>query len=113
EEWSEPELFESAGGLFILRRSQPAECGGRRAGGDDQLLWKNDLAVHLAQASKEVLLPFVNLTDLGIETPQAPVERQAQCDIARLLIPIESRYIEVRSCIEVLRLLRLRIKTAS
>src|SRR5215475_10677886 len=102
EELIEPKLFESAGGLFVVRRSQFAEHGGRRAGGDDQLLWGNDLVavlkIRLAPAAEKILLSLVNLSDLGIETPQAPVERQAQCDIARLLIPIESREIEVRPC---------------
>src|SRR5262249_45461184 len=86
EELIESKLFESAGGFFVIRRSQFAEYGGRLAGGDDQLFWGNDLVavlrVRLAQAAEKVLLPLVNLPDLGIEAPQAPVEWQAQCDIA-------------------------------
>src|SRR5262245_31925638 len=49
EELSEPESFESAGGFFVIRRSQSAERGGRRAGGDNQLLWENDFFVHFTR----------------------------------------------------------------
>ena len=69
-----------------------AENGRRRSGRDDQLVRRDDavaavrfVGIGLAEAAKEISLQIVNLSDIRVESPQPPIERQAQRNIARFL----------------------------